>query len=243
MSEKLSITNFHSIYECIRQNPEKILKIIFQKRNLTPREQALKEEALLKKIKIEIQLNEKNSKAQDGVTAILKEFQYYNFKKFCEDLEEACKQSLNPVVLVLDGVVDPHNLGAIIRTAAFMGIDGVILPKDRAAQVTSTVYNIASGGLEYLKIVQVTNIAIALDELKQHGMWVVGFSEHAKQSLSEIKRDFASVLVIGNEEKGMRPLVQQKCDYLVKLDTKGHLQSLNASVAAALAMAWARKIF
>src|SRR5262249_26605876 len=123
--------------------------------------------------------------------------------------------------------------------AAFMGVTGVVIPKDRAAVITETVYRIASGGVEYLRVCQVTNLVAALKVLKDSGLWIVGFSEHADRDIAEQKADVAPRIIVGNEEKGMRPLVKENCDFLVKLGGKGGLKSLNASVAAALAMAWA----
>lgn len=239
MASRLILSGFRSIEECLRINPERIAKLLVPGGKLAPRVQQLRD--LAQKAGIRIEINPKPD-PEEPLLAVLHEYQYADFNALLDELSGAIAQGQRPVVLALDGITDPHNLGAILRTAAFMGVAGVILPKDRAALITETVYRIASGGLEHLRVAQVTNLVTALKELKEIGFWSVGFSEHAKQAISEIRRDFPPVMVIGNEEKGMRPLVQDTCDFLVKLEAKGGLCSLNASVAAALAMAWATEL-
>lgn len=236
MASRLILSGLRSIEECLNTNPERISKLLVPSGRLSPRLAQLRDLAQARGIHIE---TNPRTDAEDPVLAVLHDYQYANFDALLDELKESLSQEQHPVVLALDGITDPQNLGAILRTAAFMGVAGVILPKDRSAVITDTVYRIASGGLEHVRVSQVTNLVSALQTLKDIGFWSVGFSEHATQQLSELKRDFAPVLVIGNEEKGIRPLVQQNCDFMVKLTGKGGLQSLNASAAASLAMAWA----
>lgn len=247
MSSPQVLTGFRSIEECLRSHPERILRIaVSGKPNF--REEQLLADAAAKGISIEKQRGPAPARNHDRhsaeiLTAYLKDFQYDDWNDLIETLQTKLKNEQRPVVLVLDGITDPHNLGAIIRTAAFTGVDGIVLPKDRSVSVTDTVHRISSGGTEYVSIVQVTNIASALTELKDIGFWIVGFSEHSKQGIHQLKRDFNPVIVIGNEEKGMRPLVKDKCDFLVQIQGAGRLKSLNASVAAAIAMTWASGLF
>jgi 23S rRNA (guanosine2251-2'-O)-methyltransferase len=135
------------------------------------------------------------------------------------------------LVVVLDGVQDPRNLGALIRSAACAGAHGVIIPRDRAVGVTAIVEKASAGAVETVPIAQVANIAQTLEELKKDGFWIYGAEGTSAASLYE--QDFRgnTAVVIGGEGEGIRPLVQKKCDYLVSIPIKGGVNSLNASVA------------
>lgn len=140
-----------------------------------------------------------------------------------------------PFIVVLDEVEDPHNLGAIIRTAECAGVHGVIVPKRRSASLSYTVGKASAGAVEYMRVARVTNIASLLDELKQRGVWVYGAD---MDGTDYRKCDFsgACAIVIGNEGKGISRLVREKCDVIVSLPMKGKINSLNASVAAGILM-------
>ena len=241
MSSRLILSGFRSIEECLRSNPDRIAKLLVPPGRLSPRITELRDLAQKRGVRVEINPNKADT--DEPVLAVLKDYEYAEFDELLPGLADMVKRGERPVVLALDGITDVHNLGAILRTAAFMGVSAVILPKDRAALINETVYRIASGGLEYLRVTQVTNLVTALEKLKEAGFWSVGFSEHAEQDLAKLKNDFSPVIVIGNEEKGMRPLVKENCDFIVKMVGRGELHSLNASVAAALAMSWASKLF
>lgn len=242
MASRLILNGLRSIEEVLRRNPERVAKLLISPGKQSPRIAELRDLAQKNGIRVEISPKSNSINPEDQLLAVLHDYEYADFDALVEELKDLISQGERPVVIALDGITDPHNLGAILRTAAFMGISGVVLPKDRSALVTETVYRIASGGLEYLRVAQVTNLVTALAALKEAGFWIVGFSEHAEQDLSQVKSDFASVLIIGNEEKGMRQLVKETCDFLVKLESRGGLHSLNASVAGALAMAWATEL-
>ena len=141
----------------------------------------------------------------------------------------------SPFIVVLDEVEDPHNLGAIIRTAECAGVHGVIVPKRRSASLSYTVGKASAGAVEYMRVARVTNIASLLDELKQRGIWVYGAD---MDGTDYRKCDFsgACAIVIGNEGKGISRLVREKCDVIVSLPMKGKINSLNASVAAGILM-------
>lgn len=149
--------------------------------------------------------------------------------EYAESLGEA------PFIVVLDEVEDPHNLGAIIRTAECAGVHGVIVPKRRSASLSYTVGKASAGAVEYMRVARVTNIASLLDELKQRGVWVYGAD---MDGTDYRKCDFsgACAIVIGNEGKGISRLVREKCDVIVSLPMKGKINSLNASVAAGILM-------
>ncbi len=139
-------------------------------------------------------------------------------------------------MLALDHVQDPHNLGAIIRSASAAGVHALILPKDRSAPLSGTVAKIAAGAMEYLPICQTTNLVRTLQKLKDHSVWIYGTIKEGGTSVYQT--DFAGsvCLVIGSEQKGIRPLVQEQCDFRTTIPMQGKLESLNASVAAAVVM-------
>jgi 23S rRNA (guanosine2251-2'-O)-methyltransferase len=145
-------------------------------------------------------------------------------------------EELYPLV-VLDSIQDPQNLGALIRSACFLGAKGLIVPKDRSARITGTVIKVASGATVFLPIIQVTNLIQTLDQLKNCGLWIFGLDVGGKQSLYDADLSLPLGLVVGNEQKGLRPLVRRHCDFLVRIPAGGPLQSLNAATAGAIALA------
>lgn len=145
-----------------------------------------------------------------------------------------------PFIVVLDEVEDPHNLGAIIRTAECAGVHGVIVPKRRSASLSYTVGKASAGAIEYMRVARVTNIANLIDELKERGVWVYGADMNGTD-YSECDFSGACAIVIGNEGKGISRLVREKCDVIVSLPMKGKINSLNASVAAGILMYSAMK--
>jgi 23S rRNA (guanosine2251-2'-O)-methyltransferase len=142
----------------------------------------------------------------------------------------------NSLLLVLDGVQDPHNLGACLRSADACGVDAVIIPKDRAARLNATVRKVAAGGAESMPLVEVTNIARSLERLKQAGFWIYGTSEDAPSSLYDFDYRAPVALVMGGEGRGLRRLTRDACDRLVCLPMRGMVESLNVSVATAVCL-------
>lgn len=149
------------------------------------------------------------------------------------DLEDIIKKE-NGLIVMLDGLEDPRNLGAIIRTCDCAGVDGIIYRKDRSVHITPTVFKVASGALEYVKVVEVTNLTETLKKLKEHNYWVVGTDASGQELYSDIDYDMNTVIVIGSEGKGISRLVAKECDRLVKMPLFGHVNSLNASVACGI---------
>lgn len=152
-------------------------------------------------------------------------------------------ESDNALVLVLDHLHDPHNLGACLRTAECAGVDAVILPKRSACPVNHTVSKVASGAVESLNIVSVSNIVNALDVLKRHGFWIYGTSEMGDAELHDVLFEGRVALVAGNEGRGMKRLVEKACDALVRIPVSGQVQSLNASVATGICLYEIRRQF
>jgi 23S rRNA (guanosine2251-2'-O)-methyltransferase len=158
-------------------------------------------------------------------------FSYANLVDILASWRESGESGL---LLVLDGVQDPHNLGALIRSAACAGAHGVIIPTDRAAQVTPAVEKASAGAVETVPVAQVTNVARTLEELKEAGFWIYGADSGVAASVFD--QDFKGnvALVIGSEGEGIRPLVKKRCDLLVKIPLRGGVSSLNASVSGGI---------
>jgi len=140
------------------------------------------------------------------------------------------------LIVLLDGVEDPHNLGAILRTADAAGADGVVIPERRAAAVTGTVTKASAGASEHLPIAKVTNISRTVEELKERNLWTVGLDERGKQTYDALDYNMDCALVLGSEGKGLHDLVKRKCDFLVSIPMLGKVPSLNVSVAAAVVL-------
>lgn len=196
--------------------------------------------ALAKKKKIlisEIGRAKLNQMAQtennQGVIAIVPPFNYCEI----EDILEVSKiKHTKPFILILDGIEDPHNLGSIIRTAETAGVDGIIIPKRRAASVNSTVSKVSAGAVEHMKIARVNNINDAINFLKENDIWVYGTDMEGDKYYYEEDYGSGVAIVIGSEGYGMGRLVKQNCDFLVKIPMQGKITSLNASVSAGIVM-------
>jgi 23S rRNA (guanosine2251-2'-O)-methyltransferase len=169
--------------------------------------------------------------SHQGVVAVTAEKRYNDI----EDLL-AHKRGQYAFLLVLDGIEDPHNLGAIIRTAEGAGADGVVLPERRAVGVTATVVKASSGATEYLPIAKVTNIGRAVEELKERNIWTVGLDERGEKLYDQLDYKMDCALVLGAEGHGLHEQVRKKCDFLVSIPMLGKVPSLNVSVAAAVVM-------
>jgi 23S rRNA (guanosine2251-2'-O)-methyltransferase len=165
--------------------------------------------------------------AHQGVVAVTSAKQYNDL----DDLVEA-KRGQYSLLVVLDGVEDPHNLGAVIRTADASGADGVIIPERRAASVTALVAKASAGASEHLPVAKVTNIARTLEELKAKNIWTVGLDERGRQGYDSLDYNMDCAIVLGAEGKGIHQLVARKCDFLVSIPMLGKVPSLNVSVAA-----------
>ncbi len=150
-------------------------------------------------------------------------------------LSEAEKKERPPFIIICDKITDPHNLGSIIRTANCVGADGVIIPKRNSVGLNSVVDKTSAGALEYTKVARVTNIARTIDELKEKGLWIVG-AEMDAPKMYDVDLKGAIGLVIGSEGEGISRLVKEKCDFLASIPMFGEINSLNASVAAAVLM-------
>lgn len=160
----------------------------------------------------------------------------YSYVELDDLFARAEERNEAPFFLLLDEIEDPHNLGSIMRTADAAGAHGIIIPKRRAVGLTATVAKLSTGAIEYIPVARVTNMARAIDEIKERGVWIVGTDAKGSQDFRSMDGGMPIGLVIGSEGKGMGRLVKDKCDFLIRLPMKGHVTSLNASVAAGLLM-------
>jgi 23S rRNA (guanosine2251-2'-O)-methyltransferase len=160
----------------------------------------------------------------------------YVYAKFSAINDKVRNRRSGGLLLLLDNIVDPQNLGALVRTALCVRVDGVIIPKDRSALPTPAVSKASAGALEHVALVRVVNMVRTIEALKATGWWIVGMDKSSGQSIFFSDLTGSTAIVIGGEEKGIRPLVKKKCDYLLSIPQAGPIGSLNASVAGAIAM-------
>jgi 23S rRNA (guanosine2251-2'-O)-methyltransferase len=195
---------------------------------------------MAKEAKIQVQIVPKKKIDQvadgavhQGVVALVAAYEYVEVEDLLRKAEELGEP---PFLLILDEIEDPHNLGSILRTADVVGAHGVIIPKRRAVGLTSTVAKSSAGAMEYVPVARVTNIVRTMEELKEKGIWIAGTDASGEQDFRASRFDMPIGIVIGSEGKGMSRLVRETCDFVVRLPMVGHVNSLNASVAAALLM-------
>jgi len=172
------------------------------------------------------------SDLHQGIGARVGEYPFAAFEDILNDIQPGN----NDFLLLLDNVVDPHNLGALVRTALCVGVSGIIITKDRSASPTPAVSKASAGALEHVMLCKVTNMVGAIKEIKEKGFWVVGMDAGAEKPVFSCELGHQLAIVIGGEGKGIRPLVKTNCDFLVSIPQKGSVSSLNASVAGAVVM-------
>ena len=169
--------------------------------------------------------------AHQGVIALAAMREYVSVQSL---LDAAAEKGETPLLVVCDEISDPHNLGAILRTAECAGAHGVIIPKRRSAGLTAIVGKTSAGAVSYMPVARVANLPATLEELKKKGVWVYGTAAEGTTSLYDADLKGPAAIVIGSEGSGMGRLVREKCDFLVSIPMKGHISSLNASAAAAI---------
>ena len=167
-----------------------------------------------------------NKQNHQGIIGVIEDYEL-------STVEDMIKTE-NGLIVILDGLEDPHNLGAIMRSVDCVGADGIIYRKHHSVRLSSTVAKVASGAMDYVKVAEVTNLVTTIQELKKKGYWIVGTDASAKDMYNQIDYNMNTVLVIGSVGKGISRLVLKECDYVVKLPMFGHVNSLNASVATAV---------
>lgn len=237
MSQLEKIYGVHAVEALLRFHPKRVKQIWLSEGRSEPRIQALL--ALAAEYRVSVGQAERREMdawvegVHQGVVAEVSPSQVWGEAMLEELLERTEKV---PLLLVLDGVTDPHNLGACLRTADAAGALAVIVPKDKSATLTAAVRKVACGAAEVIPLVAVTNLARTLEKLQQRGLWVVGTAGEAQQELYQQDMTGPTVLVMGAEGKGMRRLTREHCDFLVKLPMAGSVSSLNVSVATGVCL-------
>jgi len=227
------IHGIHPVIEALKQHPERISEIVVQKSRTGAKITELIELAKQNNCRLRFtprleDFGKNSDPARQGVLARLSPVPAIDL----DQLLAKARASAAPLLLVLDSIQDPHNLGAIIRSAAAAGADGIILPKDRCAPLSAVAVKASAGAVAHMKICRVTNLARALDQVKEAGFWIYGTDVRAEQSIYQTDLAGAVCLVVGSEGKGIRPLIREQCDFLISIPMPGPLESLNASVAA-----------
>jgi len=230
------IFGFHSVEAIMRNDPANILQLLVEKNRHDKRMSQLVQFAQSQGISVEYLKKTDLQKQADSHKTQGVAVRYRSVVKPDSTSLDSILQKENVLLLVLDGVTDPHNLGACLRTADAAGVDAVIVPRDRAASITPTVRKVACGAAESLAFFQVTNLARTLKQLKEHDIWVVGTAGEAEHNLYEVALKGKLALIMGAEEKGMRRLTRENCHQLVKLPMAGQVQSLNVSVATGVCL-------
>jgi 23S rRNA (guanosine2251-2'-O)-methyltransferase len=233
MSEKKTwIFGLHSVEALLTKQPDRVERLCLLHAREDKKINALAQLAKTHKIRIEfLSRPELDRLTKDenhqGVAASCRPMKHFSE----DDLEEIFEKKSKPLFLILDGVQDPHNLGACLRSADAAGVDAVIAPKDKAVGITPTVSKVASGAAESVPFIQVTNLARTLKSLQERGMWLFGAAGEAEKSLYEANFNGAVGIVLGSEGSGMRRLTRDHCDVLLKIPMQGSVSSLNVSVA------------
>ena len=183
-----------------------------------------------KKIKVsKLDRRAMDNKFGNNNQGIALEIEDYKFKKI-EDIKDM------KFIIMLDHLEDPHNLGAIIRTSECAGVDAIIIPKKRSVQINSTVMKVSAGALNNVDIIEVSSLAQTIDKIKEYGYWVYGTDMEDSVNYTDVKYDRKTCLIIGSEGNGISRLVREKCDFIIRIPMKGKINSLNASVAAGIAI-------
>ena len=171
--------------------------------------------------------------SHQGVVGIVSPYAYQSFESLLENWRRTKEKA---VFLILDGVEDPRNFGAIVRSAHTAGVHGVIVAKHRSAPINEAAFKASAGAFAHTPVCRVTNIALTVETLKKEGIWIVGAEAQAKQNIFSFDFNLDVAMVIGGEGKGIHQLVKKHCDFLLSIPTRGKINSLNASIAAAVAL-------
>jgi len=230
------IFGFHSVESIIRNDPINILQLLVEKNRHDKRIKQLIQFAESQGISVEYLKKTDLQKQADSHKTQGVAVRYKSSAKIEGKSLQDIIQKQNVFLLVLDGVTDPHNLGACLRTADAAGVDAVIVPKDRAAGITPTARKVACGAAESMPFFQVTNLARTLKQLSDNEVWIVGTAGEAENDLYNSQLTGKLALIMGAEEKGMRRLTRENCDQLVKMPMAGQVESLNVSVATGVCL-------
>ncbi len=232
------IWGINPVLEALRSRPEKIEEIIISRPHLRGKVYQIVEQAKKLGLPLKIQARFQPAKVPkgtqtQGVVAYLSEYRYADLSELKGRWKEAQEAAL---VVAVDGITDPQNLGSLIRSAEAAGAHGLVVPKRRSAGLTGVVAKASAGALMYLPVARVPNLVRALSWLKDQGLWIVGLAGEAQTTIYELDLTLPVALVVGSEGKGLRELVRKNCDYLASIPMRGRVESLNAAVAGAVAL-------
>ena len=235
MKHAETIYGMHAVRVMLERHAERVLSVRLAEQREDPRARAIEELARrhqrpVQRVDMHSLRQQLGDVAHQGVAAEITPLPPWSE----DELLAALQVARAPLLLALDGVQDPHNLGACLRTADACGALGVVVPRDRAAQLTATVRKVAAGAAETTPVVAVTNLVRTLKLLKEAGLWIVGADAAAEKAARAVDLRGPIVLVLGAEGTGLRHLTRQNCDFLVSLPQRGAVESLNVSVAAAM---------
>lgn len=236
------VYGLHAVQAVIERGPERLLELWMAAPRQDARARSLRERAQAAGLRVQTVPGEVLAKlagdgAHQGAVASIRPLKPWDE----HDLGAALSEMDRPLILVLDGVTDPHNLGACLRTADAAGVQALVIPKDRSATLDGAARKVAAGAAEFVPVAAVTNLARALGKLKERGIWVVGTDGEAEQTIYAADLDRPLALVVGAEGAGMRRLTRELCDFVVRIPLCGQVPSLNVSVAAGVALFEARR--
>lgn len=239
------IAGFHAVRSVVKHHPEAVVDLLFSEKRKDRRRLEL--ERLARQLGVGFQEVDKTSLNEmargtkhQGVVALI-DSSVFRFRSSAELPELLDSLEHAPLILVLDGLEDPHNLGACLRSAGAAGVDAVILPRRRGSGLTETAVRVASGAVGQLTIFEVGNLSRCLDSLRERDIWLVGAEERGSESLYDLNLNFGTVLIFGAEGTGLRRLTREKCDHLVRIPTYGAVSSLNVSVAVGVCLFEAKR--
>jgi len=232
----VTIAGIHAVRHAL-QSGDVVAELIIEKGKKHPRLNELIHLARQAHVRVSFAPHQALNRMADtavhqGVVATLADVQQPTFEDWLNKLDIAAK----PLVLLLDSITDPHNLGACLRSADAAGCAGVVLPRDRSAAPSPVVAKAACGAMRHLPVLRVTNLVRAMASLQELGFWLTGLTGEAEATLYQAKFDAAAGIVMGSEDKGLRPLVRQQCDVLVRIPMEGLVESLNVSVATGITL-------
>jgi 23S rRNA (guanosine2251-2'-O)-methyltransferase len=230
------VIGVNPILEKLKTSPEEICEILLARGPLRPVLKSIENEAQKLRMKLKfVEAKEldhlANGQNHQGVLARVRAYSYAAFS----ELERIVASEARPQrILILDGITDPRNFGAILRTAEAVEVRDIIIPKDRSVGITPAVLKASAGAVNHLRVYRVTNLRRAISSLKRKGFWIVGLDANATEDYDGKQYPEKLGLVLGSEGRGIRPLISKECDYLVRIPMKGKIASLNVSVAAAI---------
>ena len=237
MSNVEKIFGIHAVESFLARSPERVLQLFLQKSRKDKKLSYIESQASAAGIKVQqVDKRKMEEWVRGNHQGVIAEVKVVDAKLSEEQLFELAEEKSNLLLLILDGVTDPHNLGACLRTADAAGVDAVIVPKDKSASLTAVARKVACGAAESVPLIRVTNLARTLKKLKESNVWIIGTAGEAEDELHQVAFSGPTALVMGAEGDGMRRLTRENCDQLIKIPMAGSVSSLNVSVATGVCL-------